>query len=237
MKIGLIQTIGMGDIIIALPIAKFFHEQGNEIFWPILEEFLPSFKSSAPWVNWIGISRDARDFFYQTPLDILSKINAEKIIILYNYMYQHKEIPNKLLQRTLKFDQYKYAISEVPFDLKWNLESCILRNENREMELYTKLVKKEDYMVIQQNGSNFERQFDLTEAHKKGQQVIEITKITDNIFDWLTVIERAKTLVLIDSVFANLVDQMKFGKNIPKYFAVRSRSTFTPVLLQNWNYF
>jgi len=35
MQIGLIQTRGIGDIIIALPIADFFTAKGYKVTWPI----------------------------------------------------------------------------------------------------------------------------------------------------------------------------------------------------------
>ena len=57
---------------------------------------------------------------------------------------------------------------------------------------------------------------------------------TDNFFDWLTVIERASLRKMIDSCFANLVDQLQMpGKNI---LLVRSPLAFTPVLLGDWSY-
>ena len=115
MKIGLIQTRGLGDIVIALPIARYFYENNNEVFWPIDENYLASFQEIAPWVNWIGVSRDATDFFHQTPLDLLSEMNVERTIVLYSYLSNNLKLPNKLLQHALKFDEYKYAVSNVPF--------------------------------------------------------------------------------------------------------------------------
>ena len=36
-KLGIIQTRGLGDIHIALPIAFFYKKKGFEIYWPIYE--------------------------------------------------------------------------------------------------------------------------------------------------------------------------------------------------------
>jgi hypothetical protein len=236
MKIGIIQTRGIGDIVIALPIARYFYDNSNEVFWPIDEIFLPSFQEVAPWVNWIGVSRDAADFFYQTPFDSLVRKNVERTIVLYSYLSSHLELADKLLQKALKFDQYKYAISNVPFSRKWTLENCLQRNLVRENDLFNKLVKQEKYIVIHQQGSDFLKKFNLDDAKEKGYQIIEVSEVTDSIFDWLKILENAKALVLIDSVFANLVEQLGIGSNIPKYFGVRSDVPFTPVLLGNWQY-
>lgn len=236
MKIGIIQTRGIGDIVIALPIAKHFHDNSNEVFWPIDENFLPCFQEVAPWVNWIGVPRDAADFFFQTPLDLLVKKNVARTIVLYSYLSSNLGLADKLLQKALKFDQYKYAVSNVPFSKKWTLENCLKRNLARENNLFDKLVKQEKYMVIHQQGSDFSKNFNVDDAKEKGYQIIEVSEVTDNIFDWLKILENAKALVLIDSVFANLVEQLGIGGNVPKYFGVRSDAIFTPVLLGKWQY-
>ena len=236
MKIGIIQTRGIGDIIIALPIAKHFFDNGNEVFWPIDENFLPSFQEVSPWVHWIGVSRDDTNFFYQTPFDLLVKKSVERTIVLYSCLSSHLELADKLLQKALKFDQYKYAVSNVPFSKKWTLENCLQRNLARENDLFDKLVKQEKYMVIHQQGSNFSKKFNLDDAKEKGYQIIEVSEVTENIFDWLKILENAKALVLIDSVFANLVEQLNIGDDVPKYFGVRSDVPYTPVLLGNWQY-
>jgi hypothetical protein len=236
MKIGLIQTGGIGDIIISLPIAKHYFEGGNQIFWGIKEEFLKSFKDVAPWVNWFSISKDDPNEAYLTPLNLLAKMNVEKTIVLYSYLSSHLELADKLLQKALKFDQYKYAVSNVPFSKKWTLENCLQRNLARENDLFGKLIKQEKYMVIHQQGSNFFKKFNVDDAKHKGYQIIEVSEVTDNIFDWLKILENAKALVLIDSVFANLVEQLGIGNNVPKYFGVRSDVGYTPVLLGNWQY-
>jgi hypothetical protein len=67
-----------------------------------------------------------------------------------------------------------------------------------------------------------------------GRQVVEITDLTENFFDWLAVIERASLRIMIDSCFSNLTDQLSIaGKKI---FLVRSDWQFTPVLLGDWIY-
>ncbi|QKM65384.1 hypothetical protein DCO17_09120 [Polynucleobacter tropicus] len=226
----------MGDIIIALPIAKFFSDSGNEVFWPIDEDFISSFREAVPWVNWIAVPKNAKDFFYQTPLDLLTDVGVEDAVILYSYLSSHLDLPNKLLQGVLKFDQYKYAISNVPFSKKWDLDNCLHRNFSRENELFSHLVKQEKYMVVHQVGSDKTKKFTLDGARENGYQIIEISEITDSIFDWLKILENAKALVLVDSVFSNLVEQLGIGREIPKYFGIRSNVALTPVLLGNWHY-
>jgi len=51
--LGLIQSRGIGDIIIALPIAKYYHDRGVEVYWPIDARFLPSFQNAVDYVKFI----------------------------------------------------------------------------------------------------------------------------------------------------------------------------------------
>ena len=74
----------------------------------------------------------------------------------------------------------------------------------------------------------------LTEIGLGDAQVINITSVTDNPFDWLGIIERSACFIGIDSFFVNVVDQLKL--QVPKYFIRRSPVHFTPVLGGNWNY-
>lgn len=75
-RVGLIQTRGLGDIVIALPIAEYLYRQGSEVFWPIDSRFLPHFVSSFPHINFIGVDinlaqEHSLEYFYGGPHKIL----------------------------------------------------------------------------------------------------------------------------------------------------------------------
>ena len=82
-KIGIIQSRGLGDIVIALPIAKFYRDQGWEVYWPICEEFVSNFTHTVPWVKWIPIPTDSGSFFYDQPMQRLNELGVENAIYLY----------------------------------------------------------------------------------------------------------------------------------------------------------
>jgi hypothetical protein len=231
-KLGLIQSRGIGDIVIALPIAKYYHDRGYEVYWPIDSRFAPSFGAAAGYVNFIPFefSANARGFIH-APVELLRKAGCEKLIALYSYI-SGENISNKALFNSLKFDEYKYAIAGVPFREKWNLD--IRRDPVRERQLYQRLVRQEEFIVVHKQGSNFNVNFNIPEKYRHCQ-VIEIAEVTDNIFDWLGILEKARLLIMIDSCFSNLVEQLGFENE--KLYALRSDVRFTPVLRGNWRYY
>ena len=127
-KIGLIQTGGIGDIVIALPIADYFIEAGHEVVWPVRESNFKIFRETAPQVNFLSVTQDDRGQAYDTPMQMLREQNCGQIFCLYSYLEKH-DVTNKSLACSLKFDEYKYAIAGVPFERKWKLQ--LQRNPQR----------------------------------------------------------------------------------------------------------
>ena len=240
-KLGIIQSRGLGDIVIALPIARAYYNEGHDIYWPICQEFIASFEETVPWVNWLAVETDpVGKFFLETPLLALKSegIEAEEdILYLYQYLSSVPERTDPDFFAMMKFDQYKYAVAGVPFARKWHLAECITRDPAREQALYDRVVAQDRYMVYQGTASDVKYEIDLSPIDPAVQR-IEITDLSDNIFDWLRVIEGAETLILIDSVFANLIDQLGLCEGVPKYYMRKwnRRVDGNPVLLGDWNY-
>lgn len=267
MKLGMLQLRGAGDCIILVPIAKHWVDQGNEVYWVIDNAFKDSFAYAFPYINFIGLSPISESdvqgnirssFWYDEPRKLLDEIEMD---LVFNYCYEeikYANILNDLEYRRLdapamraqnlslpyfnKFDEFKYAMSDVPFLEKWNLD--INRNTEREMDLYNKIItdKTKPYIVMHLQGGN--GRFVLNIDDKKAReiakaehdtQVIRIEPITDNLFDWTYILEKSQCFIGMDSFFVNYVDQMRMP--IPKkYFLRRSNLEFTPVLGTQWDY-
>lgn len=231
-KLGIIQSRGLGDIVIALPIADYYHKQGWDVHWPICREFIPHFEHHVSWIHWHPVTTDPGSFFLEQPMKILNELECDQILPLYQALTGQKFHEELYFQHT-KFDQYKYIRAGVPFINKWQLSECITRDRQREQALYDQVITNENYVVVHLEGSDHKANFDYTTI-PQGWQTVEITPMTTSIFDWLTVLERAQTLVLVDSVYANLVDQLKF--TVDKYFIPRSHIGLTPVLGMDWTW-
>lgn len=233
-KLALIQSRGLGDLVIALPIARHYYDQGWEIYWPVVEEFVSSMAPAAPWVNWIPIPYDPPGrYFYDVPMQRLKNLKIDEIICLYQALTGHPEFSEEIYFQHTKFDQYKYIRAGVPFLKKWTLADCIIRNTDREQALYDRVIRNPNYAVVHLQGSDYRASVDLS-IIPSDWQTVEITQITDNIWDWLTILERAQSLILVDSVYANIVDQMNIGTD--RYFLRRSHIGLTPVLGQDWTW-
>ncbi len=237
MKIGIIQTRGLGDIVIATPIAMYYIDRGCEVYWPIDSEFIPSFKDSFPKINFIPVDRSitgaaTAEYFYHFPLRELEKISCQSIICLYSQLTGF-DLGQPRLQESLPFDAYKYALANVPFGEKWNFYPK--RNPLREANIFKllELDPYEPYNVIHEEGSNFKCDLSVYIKDKEIKS-IKITSISDNIFDWIAVLENCQAAYLVDSVYVNLIEQlnMKINKNI----FLRSNSAFTPTLQNSWNF-
>lgn len=232
-KIGFIQSRGLGDLIIALPIARYYHMQGHAVYWPICEEFWPSMKDAASWVHWIPLPTDSNgEFFYTEPMRRLNALKCDDIVCLYQSLNAVPSLSDVPWFQIQKFDEFKYTKSGVPFINKWKLSECITRNKTREAVLYDHVVKQPLYYVTHLKGSTYTAVPDLSQIPDEWQH-IEITELSDNVFDWLSVIEGAQAVIMVDSVYSNIVDQLAI--DVEKYWIPRSHIHLTPVLGQHWN--
>ncbi len=239
MRIGIIQTRGMGDIIIAAPIAMYWVNQGHEVFWPIDSEFVDAFSYALPNIQFLPIDKavtgpNTAEYFVDMPRRILTHLGCEQVHTLYSFLtgfdFGHND-----LSEAVSFDAYKYAVAGVPFSQKWNLK--IRRNILREAELFRqlKLSPTEDYVVCHEQGTVYSHNF--TEGCEKfapNKRVVRISPLTSNFFDWLGVIENCGGFFTVNSVYSNLVDQM--NPPCEKYIKVQTTARWTPVLASGWIY-
>jgi hypothetical protein len=238
-SVGFIQSRGIGDLVIALPIALYYREQlgYDEVYWPICEEFVEGMRKMAPWVHWIPLKTDAQgSFFYWHAMNYLKYRDLDDIVCLYQFLSNMPELSDPDLFPILKFDQYKYAAAGVPFKWKQQLARCIVRDPAAEARVKREVVAQDNYIVVHLEGSDRRIDLDFSDAAAQGFQVVEIREgIAESIVDWLAVIEGAQAVYMIDSCFSNLVDGLDICRD--KWFIRRSKMDLTPVLLSDWNYF
>jgi hypothetical protein len=236
MKVGLIQTRGLGDIVIAAPIAQHFLAAGAEVIWPVDARFHASVQSAFPDIRFLPVDHRKTgdrtvEYFYHRPMELLTAAGCDAIHCLYAHLSE-LDVANPKLARSLKFDEYKYAICRVPFSLKWRLR--IVRNPVREGALLEQIAPREPLALVHDEGSTFRASITLPEHIRNTHHVVRVTGLTDNPFDWLGAIERAAMIVFVDSVFANLAEQLDLCPR--KYLVLRSEVHDTPVFKNNWRF-
>ncbi len=239
-KIGIIQTRGMGDNIIALPIARWFADRGHDVYWPIDSRWVDAFSYAEPNVTFLPVDHPNKEgpahvvpvsFLWNEPLKLIQAAGCTKMLPLYMNVIQNEAlIP---LERWCKFDEFKYQVAGVPFREKWNLK--IRRNYQRETALTDSLQLKAPYAVAHIKSSGVHVPLDVAQHFAGGLPVVEIDERTDNPFDWLGVIEGASKILCVDSCYANLIEQLNMGPD-GKVLFLRSDVAYTPVLQNGWNY-
>lgn len=237
-KIGIIQSRGLGDIIIALPLARWYYNRNHHIVWPICSEFMGSVQTAAPWVEWIPMETDPQGrFFLEVPRAILESqgVESQNQLYLYQYLSSHPELTDPELFSILKFDQYKYWVAEVPFREKWNIRSCIERDEGRERELLERLrISPRDRIAISHtSGSTFSLKLDTSWLDPAVRVINVEDHMTSNIWDWLGVLDCAEAAICVDSAMSNLIDSWGFD-HMDLYWVRRSAWDLSPVLGSAW---
>jgi hypothetical protein len=233
LRLGLIQSRGIGDIIIAIPIADWFISRGWEVHWPIEKRFVPFFSAAKPEINFIALDSTRPQAWLEDPVAMLNERRCDRIIPLYTHLEGHN-YPDPPLSFSLKFDEYKYAAAGVPFSEKWTLK--LQRNIEREKALKKSLDLREPYICVHGAGSTFDvtNSLAIPKAWSDQFQIVDIRPITDNPFDWISTLEGASKLVMINSCFSNLADQLNLA--MEKHFLLQSPVNMTPVLKNGWKF-
>ena len=199
-KLGIIQPGKIGDIIICLPIAKWYYDRGYEIIWPVDQNIIQNFVDYVGYVTFIPIIFDCRVANQVCFDNMCTKIIDISFTIPGASSYNSN---NYLTQDTYSFDEYKYFLADVPFEEKWNLQ--ITRHLDREEQLEIFLHINDPYVLIQENSSDCVRkvQWDNDKIRR-----IDITKASGSVFDWIKILQKAEKHILIASSFTNLIDQL-----------------------------
>jgi DNA-directed RNA polymerase subunit RPC12/RpoP len=201
--IGIVQPGRIGDIIIVLPIAKWYYDRGYRVIWPVCSEYFPLF-DYVNYVEPIDIGKDIVGSYHKV-LDTLRGKRVDRILDL-GIGFGRKE--DDWVSSKLHFNEWKYKEAGVPIEERFNLQ--ITRNFVKECALGDFVSEKyglngHPYSVIHDDGTKG--------PYKFGNDGIRVRHIEGfTVFDWIGVIERAKHLYCVDSCVANLADQLQLCK-------------------------
>jgi predicted SAM-dependent methyltransferase len=205
---AIIQPGRLGDILICLPIAKYYFDRGYKIIWPVHQQYIELF-DRIPYVEAISLPKWKNIYTTARKIVIEKKVNSKDIIDLaIGFGRDEKD----WRESGFHFDEYKYMLANVPFEEKYNL--VFNRNTKKEKALCKELEleKYHDGYVVTHSKSSF------AEYDFKIPSAIEVEEKEGYlIFDWLTVLEGARYIFCVDSCIANLVNQLGIA-NGRRYF-------------------
>lgn len=137
----------------------------------------------------------------------------------------------------VSFEKQFYHIAGVNFTKKWD-SFFVERDFEREWALFKQVSLKKDYVFLHEDVT---RNFIVYREKIKKNYAIFVPdrKLTENIFDYCTIIERAKEIHVIDSSFMFLIDCLDYKNPNQKLYVHRyareNDAWLLPVLKKNWH--
>jgi len=203
-KLGIIQPGKIGDIIICLPIAKWYADRGWTVIWPVHKDIINNFIGYVDYVQFIPLN----DFNCMAAHQICFQNSCNRVIDLaFTLPGANSHNTDWYLNHndTLSFDEMKYAIAEVPFEEKWNLQIT-----NRDLDVEKNILAYNNLKKIaQMHSSDTKLSFEKLEGYCNRHDTRFLTPDSLSVFDWITTLENMVGHYLIESCFSNLVDQLQ----------------------------
>jgi hypothetical protein len=226
-KILIIQPGRMGDLLICMPIAHHYHQQGYKVYWPILSEYTSVFRN-IDYVETIPIlNKDVSDVI---PYIYNIKSDYPQILDL-SFGFEHSALNkswDKISKNEKSFIEYKYSIAKIELSKRW----CLKWNRNKEFEnkLFDSLQINKPYALVHSETHNFRMNMDININQVHFQKVDDF-----NIFDWYLVIINAEEIHCIDSSLANFIEVIHEAKEIRKtmYLSHRTQLKSNHSIYQN----
>lgn len=195
-RLLLIQPGKVGDIIICMPIAQYYINQGFLVEWQAPEQY-DQMMQQIPGVLRVNSPMGS----YEKVIDLSFGLNTKAAV--------HKVWSER--RATLdSFVTLKYELSGVPLSELRNLK--YERDEQKESDLYEKLHPVKPYKLVHR-ASDYGGAIDVT-----GDSIVEFTPVEGfTIFDWRKVIEQADEIHCIDSSLLNFVDRLQIEAKLFYY--------------------
>jgi len=129
-----------------------------------------------------------------------------------------------------------YAYANIPHGKKWS-SFYVERDSRREQELFERIVPSHPYVFVHDDAV-YGSGIDPKKLPPHYAVVRADPKLTDNIFDYCWVIERAQEIHVVDSVFMFLTDLLQYNNPAQKLFVHRYARANPPwnlpVLKKQW---
>jgi hypothetical protein len=158
---------------------------------------------------------------YSEANEFIDKINPRPIL---KYGFEYISHHEHLIQTDLSFDAMYYHLANIPLSKRWD-DFYVKRDIDREMKVFEQYKVKEKTYTFVHDTYSTENPKMKTEFITDLSSVIKPSeKITNNIFDYLYLIEHSKEIHCVCSSFKNLIDSFD-NITVPLYFH-KNRGSF-----------
>lgn len=218
--LAIIQPGRIGDVIIVLPIAKHYHDQGHKIIWPVCTQYLPLF-DYMDYVQSVDIGPEIVGSYRRALMITNGKMAINLAIGFGRDESDWRSGP-------LSFDEWKYKEAGLLITEKYKL--AINRNAKKEASLIHVLGldnRKGEYVVTHSDQASCRLHHDWNISG-----AIDIKPIDGyTVFDWLGVIENAKEVYCVDSCIANMINQLGIAKGKRWFRSWRQNFDYTSICI------
>jgi len=170
---------------------------------------------------------------------------AKKFIFLNKFKFGKykydlvKTLENKYLDRYsgVTFEEQLYRLAGVDFEKKWD-SFFVERDYEKEKNIFKRFAPKGDFVFFHEDISR-NHLINKEKINKKCEIFTPNENLTNNIFDYCAIIEKAKEIHVIDSSFMFLIDCLQYENNEQKLFVhryTRGNAEYSlPVLKKKWS--
>ena len=198
----MMQPAGLGDIFYTQKIAKevLRRTKTKKIIWPVKDNFIY-----------------LQHYLKDDNIEYVKKSEIEGLTINNSYLLSLQNADER--HRNVSVMSAKYIdadIEEKDVLSYFNFE----RNKKREKQLYDKLVKEEEYVVVNEYYGSPPTSLKRNVPYNGNKQVINIEFYKEvNLFDWCMILENASELHMVDTSFMYIVEKLNLKSKVNKLYS------------------
>ncbi len=124
-----------------------------------------------------------------------------------------------------RFDAFFYEQHQVNFDLRWDDGNVPWGPNSRKLFEQLNPGGKPYILVCNYESGMFNYRLNIKNPHNN--MIIEVQALTNNIFDWADLIQKADEIHTIDTAFVHVLESMLYKKKHPPLYFHRTRKSLT----------
>ena len=205
---------GLGDILICIGLVKQLAKQNPEKFF-YLACIAPNSYHTVSWI--------LNEVSNLCPIQVKGGKEARQLSGFWNC--QHWEIGASYVELK-RFDASYYEQLNISFENRW--EPKQIKPGPQSEALKNKLNPNQEKYILACNTASSNVSFNLRIQNSKNKKIIYVHPATNNLCDWIGLMENAEEIHTIDTSFIHLIESYFYkAENFPKLFFHLARPSGT----------